>query len=720
MAPEAAIKYEVMALANEPMPPETRLRANKVRAALGNFDADALIAHLSELGPSSEVFDAALRLIASERGVVFAYANAKKQSSRDDFLAALASWAQDALGESAAAKVKDLCTLIHRAEEGYRLILKSREETEFAKLDPDTRSWAAIGSAYWQYNEVARGIAKLAQNRTYGLPQTIALRTSEGHPYSPDGMIEASVFALGSTLIMESRLKGTMAGDKIVLPTPVKIDVATLQKASENELLAANWRAWKTLEERARFFGGRIDLLDASTNADGMPNDVSQLYALEGEEDWFNFAAIARTNDLFAQNYGQMIRIEDARAMASSITGTVPLAPDGYVSGEEVVAISALSESLGFDIHDDDTTYEGLRLIEWLRGLCALSALAELDYTDKGLKNDPIILPDQDYHDLLTRVGLTSVQATTFIEAVTFGKASRDLFDAPLIQVGDTRKLLVAPATLGQNHAFIVVSLLSARNHVFEAKGAAFEQHVLAFFKKRGRNARSIKFTRDGEEYEIDASFHWGRYLFVFECKNKALPRRVPAQALHFAREVEEDADQVLRLVEALRKWPEVLAPFKLDLAETEIVPIVLNNLGYARSGDVRGVHFADFSAVGRFFQSAHINVRHLHLGILQDIPTVRIWAGDVPTPEDFIAELKDPIQLRVLRYHTQSIRPRFRLYKNVWARTMDFEREELTPKTLTDFAGIPYAKVRTKLEKARKRARKLSIREKHPRKRRR
>ena len=62
----------------------------------------------------------------------------------------------------------------------------------------------------------------------------------------------------------------------------------------------------------------------------------------------------------------------------------------------------------------DDTTYEGLRLVEWLRGLCALSALAELDYTDNVLKNDPIILPDQHYRDLLVRVGLTLAQAATY------------------------------------------------------------------------------------------------------------------------------------------------------------------------------------------------------------------------------------------------------------------------------------------------------------------
>ncbi len=368
-----------MALASQYTSPATRLRASKVRAALATFDLDALIAHLSEQGSGSDVFEAALQLIASTRGIVFAYANAEKQSSRDGFLTRLEAWAQSALGESAAAKVMNLHTLIHRAEEGYRLILKSREETEFARLDPDTRLWAAIGSAYWQYNEVAGGIAKLAKSRLYGLPQTIALRTPEGHPYSPDGVIEASIFALGDTLIMEGRLQGAMSGDKIVLPAPVKIDVDTLYKAGKNESLAANWRAWKTLEERARFFEGCIDLLDSSRNAHAMPDDATQLYSLEGEEDWFDFAATARTNDLFAQNYGEMIRTADARTMASSITGVVQLAPEGYVSGEEVVAISALSESLGFDIHDDDTTYEGLRLIEWLRGLCALSALAALD-----------------------------------------------------------------------------------------------------------------------------------------------------------------------------------------------------------------------------------------------------------------------------------------------------------------------------------------------------
>jgi hypothetical protein len=185
-------------------------------------------------------------------------------------------------------------------------------------------------------------------------------------------------------------------------------------------------------------------------------------------------------------------------------------------------------------------------------------------------------------------------------------------------------------------------------------------------------------------------------------------------QIHHFNQEVRSQVTQVKRLAEALHRWPDILEEqFGVDLSGKTIIPCILNNLPCARTGDVDGVFFYDYSALGRFFQSAQLNIKAVYNAgrdakLFQKIGTARIWKGDTPTAADLIAELRDPIQLRILKHHTTEVQPLFGLAEGVGATMPEFVRHDVTHMTMADFAQIPRGNIRLRLERGRRRARKL------------
>lgn len=92
----------------------------------------------------------------------------------------------------------------------------------------------------------------------------------------------------------------------------------------------------------------------------------------------------------------------------------------------------------------------------------------------------------------------------------------------------------------------------------------------------------------------------------------------------------------------------------------------------------------------------------------MKKIGTARLWQGDTVTATDLVAELKDPIQLRIMKHHTTEGRPLFWLAEGIAAAAPEFVRQDVTHMSMADFAQIPRSNVRLQLERAERRARKL------------
>ncbi|WP_220432913.1 hypothetical protein, partial [Raoultella terrigena] len=93
--------------------------------------------------------------------------------------------------------------------------------------------------------------------------------------------------------------------------------------------------------------------------------------------DWLHRIAFERVADKLAQN------LMEVRAQKYVYTeprpglgGVRPLPPHHWISDEEAHGVWALEQYLGYGVVGDQERPAGLRLVEWVRGYCALIILA--------------------------------------------------------------------------------------------------------------------------------------------------------------------------------------------------------------------------------------------------------------------------------------------------------------------------------------------------------
>lgn len=195
---------------------------------------------------------------------------------------------------------------------------------------------------------------------------------------------------------------------------------------------------------------------------------------------------------------------------------------------------------------------------------------------------------------------------------------------------------------------------------------------------KNGLTTYSFKTKREGSEYEYDAVVPWGNYLFVFECKNRALPNANPIQEHYFDLETSDNLKQLNRLVDAFERFTDILRD-NLPACDVEkiVVPILLNCLTYSFPGKLGSVYFYDFSALSRFFKNGQIVGHRMRIGngTSEVARGPRLWRGESPTAEDLIAQLETPIQFQVVRDSLSVDESGFPLPPETWVFSEDFQR---------------------------------------------
>lgn len=689
------------------------LNEGLLKDALSKLDIASVVAHLDAITFDGEVLKAFLEYVRRSNRLIIPYSDIRKQTKRDEFLDGLALVMRRLGGDGAEAALNSVRSQLSYAEDGYRRILNALSQTEFAKLKPEVRCAAAIDRAALQIADLLQKAISEASRTGVVRLQRPMIRDVENRPMSPNAAIGNLVSDLGAMLMMEAIREKWIDDGIVVLPSLPAVGEDDRYKAGSSEVLARYWVLWRQLEEQSRFLGGDI----RKRVPPDMPTDTPPMIDLAYHyvpppAVWLDFAAQHRLLDMSAQNYAELTQTVDTTAYVRGFALPVPLPPLGFISVEEAHAARALSEKLGYGIVGDKDLIEGLLLIEWLRGYVVLSTIAEERRGSEGALVG--IFEDCEILDKLAHGGLTAERARIFLEAATFARGSRDLFDTPLIRLTSGRRILFGPAIIGQNYAEILMSVFATKDIAFNRKGPAFEKRVIALLQGNGVEVQSFKFKRDGAEYEYDAVALWGDYVFVFECKNRSLPGDRPIAAYHFELEARSSIKQVRRLCDALVSWPDALEErFGQSAATKAIVPVVLHNLPYARFGPTEGVYFYDFSALSRFFKEGRLHVNAVHNAgsgakLLNKIPTARIWAGERPEPADLIVELNAPVQLRILQHHTRIFPIIFGLDMSTVGATEFFITEEVTEMTMADFSGIGRRAMRVALDKGAKKARKL------------
>lgn len=675
-----------------------RLKEGLVKQALKTLQWNELGQHLATVEFDDAVLSELLGYIRRSTDFLFKRTDAARDTMRSNFVAALRGLLEEKKGPSASKRLAALMEVIHRIEAGYEEITLTQGNTVAAELLPATQASAALARAAATYQDLMNAVAATMRNAKILSLQSARITGPDGSSYSPDGVLTYIVATTTMTLqLLGHRFQWFDADRFLVLPDLPEASEDDIYKAGQTEALAGSWRHWERMEQRCRYFDGDLKV--------AVPPDLPR-WAVENVEKAVSYDHLTeleildqmandRLSDRLIQTFQEMSLQTNMVSKASGIDAPVGLPPSAFVSPQEAHSGVALSEMLGYPIVSDEERPAGLRLVEWVRGYAALQVLAQQRYDHLGNAGICFTIPRGELLIILERVGMKSGAAATFIDRVSMKVGSRDLFDQPLIRTADDNLLVFGPGLLTADPARVTLSVLGNEGEQLSRKGKAFEKQMLAFFEHQNLVAKTLKFKKDGEEYEYDILVEWGDYLFVFECKNRSLSGYHPVAAYYFALEVDSAVKQVKRLVSGLLAAPDVLlARTGIDISNKTIVPCVLNSLPYARRGEKDSVFVTDASGIKRFFEERYLRVNRPHhlkgknAVILHRMAIKDIWEAESPTPEGLVCYLSNPFQIELLLGHMTGQHYAFGLGGRTVVGVLDLVRTDMSPASVAALFG--------------------------------
>ena len=681
----------------------------KIRAGLETLSYEQISAELEKNSTVADI-EALLELMARSEFLFFKYPNSRKEKKRDDLLADLERDFSEKYDVAMLPKLREVISVLKRTELGYRSLLAMLKKLPSRARSPEIQCSATIELTSRRINFVeGRKRDAIAKSKKLILSDEPEGVLGDGSKFSIDAATAGFVENLGTTLGMFAVENHWIAKDgTIVLPTSIQCTEEELDESAATELLAMSWRRWERVEQRRRYWGGEfVDIPEGKPNANIPREGLIYFEYIPSKDDQFDWIANERLKEHILQNFGELRFETFAHMRVSEISNEVALFPTEFVNLNEVNSAGYLSEVLGINVANDLTKHFGLRIVEWLRGYCTLSEIANMaGGRDRPSEREWIVnFSLGQLEEQLVKVGLSLEAANTFISQTTFNSRSIDLFDCPLLRRSDGSVSLVGPAAIHADAGIVTYSNLGSLGDKFEKKGKRFENTVLNFFKDKGFNPYSIEAVRGREPYQIDVILPWENYLFVFECKNKGLSNNHPTRSYYFRKERDGFVEQVRRQVEGLLRYPDMsLEAGGIDPRDKTIVPCVLYEVPYSEAGTVDGVFIADWSSLSRFFKDRYIRAKRPHDifekdRLLHRIPLYSFWSNEKPTPQDLVRQLSDPVQLQIMRSRLAEIESVFIVDQNGFGLTREYRRKAQTLNELAKILGFD-ARFATKEEK--------------------
>lgn len=554
------------------------------------------------------------------------------------------------------------------AERGFRAILASVASSPVSGLHPDAQAWGFVRWSEGVLGQLAAELDKqIATAAATGKPfdaRQLRLTGDGGSQITPDAFLDGTTRSLGSTLLMMGYVHewfDASTGILVVPPEPPR-DPSAICACAALFALSTAWRELGKVWDRCRLLGGGLCLRHGG-DANGVPRDAEVISGpTPGAEEMYDRVA---TNRLISMHFGRMMDITTKGighgAVQSPDKGAVPLPPGAFISIEELVAAGMLAGTFCLPMDDDAQLFEGLPLRVWLRGYayCAYMAASQ----GKRSLHSLLTLNEKDLRDGLANVGLSTCQAERFLELTSFQKNSLDLYDAPILRSSDGSLLFWAPAYTAPVIEQILLSRIGSLNRrrgddgeimgtcTFEDKGRRFEAQCLRAFQDVGVPARSFRYTVDGVQYDCDVAVLLDQTLFVFECKNHAIPLgHLPSLYYHLV-SMDSAGRQAQRIADQMDAHPEIARQqFGSEAVWARTVPCVLQALPWS-AGELGAVFFYDSSALFRFLGDGTVCVTSVspvegsHVLRRHNYP---LRKGPIPTADELLRQLREPCQLKV------------------------------------------------------------------------
>ncbi len=681
-----------------------RFRESIVTTCLETLDWEGLKAHLDSLTLDEAASAKLVDLVMRTRAMVFRYPG--KIKKRTAILDGVVDKIRADLDDDTADRARVLFNLFALIDEGYTALRRAIDALPLAPIPKAVSFTAYLASVARDWSELEAQIqAAWTKPRTSG---SVILTTPEGVRYGADAAI-GQLVNLMSMNVMLSAYGGKWFGADDIVRIPDLTDVTETQveQAGAANFTALAWHQWQLLEERCRFLDGGLAKLRALDNR--FPEGAEILAHNPESLAWemIDLAANERLGDRLGQSFEQMALKTGLLKMGRGINPGAAMPSTGYVSPAEAHSVVMLSEYLGLNVATHPADLGGLRLIEWIRGYAVLQQLVSdrlVTETDPIERTFPR-LQIAELEAILDRNGVVGARARTFIDHASFTRSSRDLYDAPILRGDGDWCRIAAPGLVGAIILRLVLSTLANKELVIKGKGEAFEAQFRKDLKEQGLSVYHFEAARPGGPYEYDAVVPWGNYLFVFECKNRSLSSSNPIASYNLLRSTVGHVEQVQRLIEALRDYPDILTEFVAeDCTNLTIVPVVMSAMPFSMKGDFEGIYFADGASTGRFFQERNMHISRVHqVGdskVMHRVPTHSQWTGETPSAEDFMRHLEDPLPLKIMMAHLTVQPSVLQIGPTLFAATQMPRRGEMTMASLAALAGLTEAEIAAEMDR--------------------
>lgn len=618
---------------------------------LNNLDIGPFEEYLRTNEPSDDEILNVLNTTLSRPENLIIHKN-KQRDKRNEFFNCLYSLLSDR-GESVTSFIMNKAQVISISEELFDNISKVINECDISKLERNIQIWSHLNRVESQCAQIRSDMHKVLQKKPKQkmLNPFVELENEEGDKYSPDAAIENLIKYLTLTLSLLSYNFKWYQDGKVVLPGKIAVSEDDIFKAGSIELLARSWKALEESSMRSILFGGEVFRCQGDeVQEDAKANGVKTSYHFQrAESDFEKFDSISceRVKKRSLQDFIEIISNPKIKLLiAPDFKSVGKLSEGSFLDEDEIQTCGKLEDVFCTDIYSDETEYNGLTLRDWVRGYFTLRHLSK----EILLGNILSTLSKQNVLDALTGSGILDESANTFIDLVTFGKNSKDLYDCPLIKMEGDGFYLVYYSLVNASISNLILSMFSSLETESSKKGYKFEAEAVEMITKYLSECKGFKFKRGLEEYEYDAVFILDKKIFILECKNRSLSWYSPVKAYRNKKYLSKTVKQITRLKNALVEYPEVLLEhFSADVTKFEIVPVIFNCMPFSWNGKFENVYITDFSSLSRFAKSSSINLVMASAKgqTKKSSNKAKQWAGSKPNSNDLLRHLESPIQLK-------------------------------------------------------------------------
>jgi hypothetical protein len=669
----------------------------QMKEALGKLSWKKVSELIEPVGFSDpEVLDRLIQDVVRTGCLIRKHATPEQRKARDKFRARLRAL----IAEKASTELLDYLDLhileCARIEEAFDAILASVEECAISKRTAQEQVWGVVERTIAEiriiHKKLGEVVIKSAGSDGFAFinPLNVRIKDEDGNLVNPDAIVNNLIESMGSAIKMLA-YGGLLDGQRIVLPPYLATSEQVQYEAIIHHLYAQIWELIEEGSEHIRFWDEELVVEEEGAGPNDPKHQRLFRFDLDLTSEVFFFTARLRLEQQSLQNNLKFKRLAQL-AIGDPSKEKVSFAPNSFVSEDEADALLSLSAVYNYPIMTSTKEYGGLSFREWIRAYAVLQRCFARDKDGEPVFH-LVPIDRESLKATLELASLTAEKAEAFISALTFSLDRIDVYDAPLLEDSDGQLQFFAAAYAAVSLPKVILSQFSSQEIQVYGKGEIFEAEVHRMFKEAKIPVAGFKYKLDGYQFDCDAAVLWDNQLFLFECKNFSLPTGRASDDYFFMKKLEEAEEQIRRIGEQLTENPDILRQYFGKESHWEAVHLVLlNAMPLAIAGQVDGIYYYDASALGKFLREREISIlidpSGSQGGAPERVATYCLWDGETPSASDFLRQLYDPIQLKLVQGKLAPEWNLKRLSPQLVAAVPFVKSETITPEEMLEVLG--------------------------------